>query len=62
MKNSKKWYQSKTLKLSIATAVIGILMSVSDAITETGGDAGVIVIIIAVANALMRLVTSQPIK
>ena len=62
MENPKKWYQSKTLWLSIATAVVGILMEISDSITEAGGEAGVLITIVGVMNGLLRYVTSQPIK
>ena len=61
MQNSKRWFESKTLWLSIATSVVGILMAVSESITETGGEAGVLMTIIGVMNGLLRYITSKPI-
>lgn len=62
LKSSKSWYTSKTLWISIATAVVGILMSISESISETGGEAGILVTIIGVINGVLRFVTTQPIK
>ena len=61
MQNSKRWFESKTLWLSIATSVVGILMAVSESITEAGGEAGVLMTIIGVMNGLLRYITSKPI-
>jgi len=62
METNKKWYRSKTMWVSIATAVVGILMAVSESIQDNGGEAGVLITIIGVVNGLLRYVTSQPIK
>lgn len=53
---------SRTLWLSVLTSIVGILMAVSDSITESGGDAGIILTIVGVMNGLLRMVTHKAIK
>jgi hypothetical protein len=59
---TKKWYESKTLWLSIATSIVGILMAISESVQETGGNNGVLVTVIGILNGILRYVTSQPIE
>ncbi len=58
----KKWYESKTMWIAIATSLVGILMAVSESIEVSGGDAGVLLSVVGVVNFILRYVTSRPIE
>jgi len=56
--NKKKWYASKTLWANIAAlAAIGIQAAVGQSVMDPALQAS----ILAVTNAALRLVTSEPI-
>jgi hypothetical protein len=61
---TKSIFQSKTFWINAITAVAGILTTIggSDLIQQNPQAAGVMAIVIGVANVLLRLVTKQPVK
>lgn len=53
-----KWYQSKTILLAIAQAIVGL----SIALESHYGAIGAILIVKAAADIALRMVTSLPIE
>ena len=64
MKNSKRPIQSKTIWFNCTFAVLSVLAEQSDLVRATLPPRAylALMIVIAVANAALRLTTSQPIK
>jgi len=60
--NTKKWYESKTMWVSIIVAFAGILTAVSDSMSAQGVETGIIMTVIGVVNGLLRVVTSSAIE
>jgi len=56
---TKKWYSSKTMWVAIATSLVGILMAVSDSLSQSGQDTGLLVTAIGVINAVLRLISNS---
>lgn len=64
MKHSKRPIQSKTIWFNCTVAVLSVLAEQSDLVRATLPPRAYLVLMIAIAitNAVLRLTTSQPIK
>lgn len=62
--NSKPWYQSKTLLVNILLGLVAILGYIigPDFPIDLSQHADLIMFVIALANALLRLVTTKPVS
>jgi hypothetical protein len=58
----KKWYQSKTMWVAIATTLIGLALYVTEQAKNAGMEVSILLSILGVANMLLRGLTDKPLS
>lgn len=59
---AKKWYLSKTIWFNILSGIVGILTALTNPNVGLSSQfLGILAIAIAVANILLRAITTQPV-